>query len=311
MRLSYLETFVWLATLGNFRAVAERQNLTQPAVSARIAALERDLGVALFERVQRRAFLTPKGVELLGHARKMIAINSQIRALVGDRSAIRGLLRLGVSDTIAYTWLGTLVERINRDYPSLTVELMVDTTQNLAEGLMHHEIDVACILGPISGPEITSHLLSQFPLAWVASPKLNLPRRRLSMAELAQYPIITYPRRSRPFVIIEDLFSDPSLPPVKLNGSSSLATTIRLAIDGLGVGAIPPMVVREELRKGLLVTLDVERTLPDLVFSVSYFSRPHHLVAGHVADLAVEVAEEFARSVVKPPGARRNRRLAR
>jgi DNA-binding transcriptional LysR family regulator len=63
MNLRQVETFYWAAKLGSFSAAAERMNATQSTVSMRIQEIERDLGVALFDRVQRTARLTPKGRE--------------------------------------------------------------------------------------------------------------------------------------------------------------------------------------------------------------------------------------------------------
>jgi len=62
--LRQLETFVWEATLGNFRKTAEQLNTTQPAISTRIAGLEEMLNVKLFERDTGSVHLTAKGQEL-------------------------------------------------------------------------------------------------------------------------------------------------------------------------------------------------------------------------------------------------------
>jgi len=69
--LRNIETFVWVAQLGGFRLAAEKLNTTQPAISARIAVLEQELGVRLFERKQRRAVLTEMGMERSGQLEKI------------------------------------------------------------------------------------------------------------------------------------------------------------------------------------------------------------------------------------------------
>ena len=60
--LRNIETFFWVATLGGFRAAAEKLSATQPAISQRIASLESDLGVRLFDRDVRGIKLTARGV---------------------------------------------------------------------------------------------------------------------------------------------------------------------------------------------------------------------------------------------------------
>src|SRR5207302_6668515 len=76
--LRNLETFVWVARLGGFRLAAEKLNTTQPAISARVATLEQEFGVRLFERKQRRAALTAKGLELLGYAEQMLQLRTDM-----------------------------------------------------------------------------------------------------------------------------------------------------------------------------------------------------------------------------------------
>jgi len=77
--LRNLETFVWVAHLGGFRTAAEKLNTTQPAVSQRIAQLEDELAVKLFQREARGAKLTVKGFELLGYAERMLALRAGCR----------------------------------------------------------------------------------------------------------------------------------------------------------------------------------------------------------------------------------------
>lgn len=80
MNYKRLETFVWVASLGNFRKAAERLHTTQPAISARISGLEAELGVKLFEREGGSSpiMLTSKGKELLPYVEKNSLSNRTI-----------------------------------------------------------------------------------------------------------------------------------------------------------------------------------------------------------------------------------------
>lgn len=95
MNFKRLETFIWVATLGSFRKAAEHQHTTQPAISNRIAALEDELGVRLFERESGHSKLTSKGQELLPYAEKIVFMAQQLRkradrgaSLSGDRKSV-------------------------------------------------------------------------------------------------------------------------------------------------------------------------------------------------------------------------------
>src|SRR3979411_2740350 len=115
-----IETFLWVVTLGSFRGAAQRLNTTQPAVSQRIAQLEREMGVKRLSREHRMTSPTPSGRQLMVYAEKLIGLRSEMMAEVGDRSATRGVMRLGVAETIVHTWLPRLVKRVNTAYTKLS-----------------------------------------------------------------------------------------------------------------------------------------------------------------------------------------------
>ena len=292
--LRNLETFVWVAQLGGFRAAAQKLNATQPAISARIALLEDELGVKLFDREQRRATLTAKGFELLGYAQRMLQLRAEMMQAVRDKMAMRGLIRLGVAETIVHTWLSRLVERIHAVYPQISLEIEVDTTPLLRAGLVAHRLDIAFLMGPISEPQVKNVPLCFYPLAWVASPKLDLPPDPVPLAALARFPIITYPRNTRPYAAIQDMFARPDIPETRVYGSAALSTTVRMTLDGIGVAVIPPAVIGRELAEKKLRLVRTEHHLPDLHFTASYPMKPDSFIAAAVAELAREIAETHA-----------------
>ena len=161
----------------SFRGAAEKLNTTQPAVSMRIAQLEDLLGVRLLERDRRIVAPTPKGQELIGYAERLMRLRAEMIEAVGDRSTMRGIVRLGCSETIVHTWLPALIERVNAAYPNLELEIEVDITPNLRERLVARDLDLALLLGPISDPNIHSRPLCSFPLAFVAGSKIKLPAK--------------------------------------------------------------------------------------------------------------------------------------
>jgi DNA-binding transcriptional LysR family regulator len=167
MKLTNLETFVWVASLGSFRAAAERLHATQPTISARIAALERSLGVTLFDRSGKSASLSPLGLQLLPYAEKMLGLASEIDLLIGDKEALRGIVRLGTSETLVHTWLPDLLRRVHEEYPGVTVEILVDLTVNLRERLVSRETDVAFLLGPVAEPNMANTALCAYEMVSV------------------------------------------------------------------------------------------------------------------------------------------------
>jgi DNA-binding transcriptional LysR family regulator len=289
-----IETFLWVVKLGSFRGAAQRLNTTQPAISQRIAQLEREMGVKLLNRDHRVASPTPSGRQMMVYAEKLIGLRSEMIAEVGDRSAMRGVLRLGVSETIVHTWLPTLIKSVNTTYPNLSLEIEVDISPNLNAQLMAQEIELAFSLDPSSASGVRSRVLCDYPVGLLANPALGLGNGPLGLRDLARFPIITFPRRSSPYETVRSLFNRPDLPPIRLHASASLATVIHMAIEGLGIAVIPSAIVANELRDGRLQQLDTDVRIPPLTFSASWLASPETIAVERVAELAAKIANEAA-----------------
>jgi DNA-binding transcriptional LysR family regulator len=289
-----LETFIWVATLRSFRGAAEKLNTTQPAVSMRIAQLEDFLRVRLLERNRRVVALTDKGQELLGHAERLIQLRAEMIEAVGDSSTVRGIVRLGVAETIVHTWLPRLMERVNAAYPNLELEIEVDISPHLRERLLAKDLNLALLLGPISDPDMHSQPLCSFPLAFVACDAIRFSRKVVPLSEIARWPIITFSRRTQPYAALRELFAAAGLR-VTMHASASLATVVRMALDGIGVAVIPPGILADLPANGRLRPLKTDARLPDLDFVVARPTSPTSFAAQKVAEIATLVAREPAR----------------
>lgn len=290
--LKSLEIFIWTMRLGGFRRAAERLNTTQPAVSARIAQLQDELGVVLFERVGRRVAPTPQAMVLLTYAEKMMALRSELLTAVADRSAIRGVIRLGVAETVVHTWLSQLIERLNALYPAVSLEIEVETSPSLRDALARHELDVAVMLASYTDVRFRTIPVGTYPLGWVASPALSLPAEPVSLADLAAWPIITFSRTTQPYGVIREMFSSIGLP-VRMFGNSSLASVVRMAVDAVGVSVIPTVIVQRELAEGRLRLIRSQAPLPGMTFCAAHSATAENHMASVVADLAAEVAANY------------------
>jgi len=285
-----IETFLWVVKLGSFRGAAQRLNTTQPAISQRIAQLEREMGVKLLNRDHRAASPTPSGRQMMVYAEKLIGLRSEMMAEIGDRSAMRGVMRLGVAETIVYTWLPRLIKSVNTTYPNLSLEIEVDITPNLSARLQAQEIELAFMLGPLSGPGVRNRELCDYPVSFLASPSLGLGNSPCGLRDLAKFPIITFARKTQPYDNVRALFNRPDLPPIRLHASASLATVIHMAIEGLGIAVIPPAIVENELADGRLQQLDTDPQLSPLVFSASWLASPDVAAVERVVELAERIA---------------------
>jgi DNA-binding transcriptional LysR family regulator len=295
-----IETFLWVVTLGSFRGAGQRLNTTQPAISQRIAQLEREMGVKLLNRDHRVVSPTASGRQLMVYAEKLIGLRAEMMAEVGDRSAMRGALRLGVAETIVHTWLPRLVKSVNTDYPNLSLEIEVDITPNLSARLFAQEIELAFVLGPLSGPSVRNRVLCDYPVSFVTSPSLGLGNGPFTLKELAKFPIITFARKTQPYETVRSLFNRPDLPPIRLHASASLATVIHMAIEGLGIAVIPAAIVENELADGKLSELKTSFEIQPLTFCAAWLTSPEETAVERVVDLAAKIAQGSGATVEVP-----------
>ena len=291
-----LEAFYWVAQLASFRRASERLNMTQSAVSQCVASLEARLGVRLLDRGARTAVPTPKGRQVLEQAERLLRLRADLLSSVAAPDTISGVLRLGVSETIVHTWLARFVERAHALHPLVKLDIEVDVTPRLRQGLVDQELDLAFLLGPVNEPRVLNLELCRYPLSFVRSPHLSLPGNPVPLAALVRVPIITYPRTTAPYIQAEQLLRRTDLPAPRVFGNSSLSTIVRMTLDRIGVSVIPPIVIRAEIASNQLQLLNTEIELPGLVFTATYSAGPDSHVAPSLARLAREVAEDYQRN---------------
>jgi DNA-binding transcriptional LysR family regulator len=286
-----IEAFVWVAELGGFRAASEKLNTTQPAISQRIAAMEDIMKVRLFDRGTRGIKLTEKGQELLSHAERMLDMRSEMLRVAKEQNAIRGVLRLGVAETIAHTWLHELIEHLNETYPALVVEIHVDTSHIMRSQLALHQIDLIFAVGTSQDPKEQHVHLCDYPVVWAASPLLKLHGHQISVQDLAAYPIITYPTVSMPYRAVKNALIEGGIKTPRIYGCASLSTIVHMTRRGIGPCAIAPEVMIEELAQGKVCVLNVKEKLPDLSFYACWLDSPDSYTVRTVALVAQQIAQ--------------------
>lgn len=291
--LRQMEAFVWVAALESFRKAATKLNTTQPAISTRIATLEDQLGQRLFVRDAGQVQLTSAGQMLLPKARRLISIADDISTGEGSEKQ-RGILRLGVAETIVHSWLPDFLKALSRRFPLVDVDVLVDVTLNLRNELIDHRLDLAFLMGPVSEYRIGNVDLPAFPLIWTAAPELAMPdTETVPLTALLEHPVITYARTTRPYAELRQKFSDLNGPLPRIFPVSTLAASLRMALDGVGIAVLPHTMVREHLATGQLLKVNCEWTPPELVFTASYTAEPMNALAHRAAMLARDVAVEW------------------
>lgn len=270
MNLKFLETFVWVARLKSFRLTADKLFTTQASISSRIAVLEGELGVKLFLRDSRGVSLTPEGLKVLDYAEQMLDTMAALKQSIETRSSKVGRVRIGVMDTVIHTWLSPLVAQMTDLYPRVEIELVADTALNLCDQLQKGFLDLVLQTDLVRHESVRSLELASHPLGWIVASNSIHNRDYADLAELAQERIITYSKNSRPHQDIVALMQANGVMAPRLNCVNSVSAITRLLRDGFGIGALPPVLVAEELARGELILLDIEQRPANLPVVVSW-----------------------------------------
>jgi len=165
--ITALRSFVAVADAGGVTRAAGFLNLTQSAVSMQIKRLEDALDTELLDRSQRQVGLTAAGEQLLGYARKMLALNDEALHRL-TRDPHEGEIVLGVPHDIVYPVIPQVMKAFARAYPRMKVTLISSFTRVLKAQFGRGECDIILTTEDVVEPD--GETLAQLPLVWVGAP---------------------------------------------------------------------------------------------------------------------------------------------
>lgn len=284
MNLKFLETFLWAARLNSFNMAAKKLHASPAAVSARIAALEEELGVKLFDRKDKNIELTNQGSAALAEADRILRIVSDFKERLGGRVAQENI-KIGVTDGVALVFFPSVVKVIKARYPRLNLEMRIDTSNNLAQMLQRGQLELALLMGTVSGPEIVSKHLYSVPATCVAKPSLVETPSPITLEELQRLPFIGFPIGSIPYEDFRSLFPREVFQSMQISTSNSISVTMKMVRSGLGVTILPRDIVASDIKSGALQELNLAYPLPDFSFRVAFIDTPDNALIKNVADL--------------------------
>lgn len=264
MRIRNLNSFIKVATLGSFHAAATQLHTSQPAISARIATLEEELGVKLFKRDQSGTQLTTRGMQLLPYAERLVAISNEMKAQLNDKAPEEGIFRIGIADTVAHLWLTDLLKVWREQHPMIQFELTIDLSQALYKQIQEHQLDLALMVYSGQGG-INTQPLCAYPQSWVATPEFALKHPVATVQDLSLLPILSFPINTGPGRHLQQLFQDQADMP-KLHTSNSVAGLLAMAEQGAGVALLTDPLVEPALEAGRLQRLTIQPEPPLLHF---------------------------------------------
>ncbi len=299
MDVPRLEAFLEVARLGSMRSAARSLHLGQPALSARIVALEDELGARVFERTKRGVRLTLAGRALVPHAERALeAIDAGRSAVSQVEQGDDGELVIAAASAINASVVPELVARFRRYHPGVHLYVHTGSADRIIELVAFGSAQVGLIreAAPMRDPRLRVTPLYDEQLVLTARPEHPfVAEGPIPMTRLADATLIFYDRASDDYELSQSILKEAGVKPYGVIEVDSVDTAQRLVARGLGVALLPSTSAVPEFEAGRLAPVGlsdgptVVRRIVALERAESSTWAPMVTMRGLLADVATFV----------------------
>lgn len=279
MNLHHLRIFCAVAQRRNITAAAADLLLSQPAVSLQLKALEKELGLPLFERGGARLRLTHAGEVLHRSAVSILSATEEAERAVADlRDGTKGRLILGAGTTGGMYVLPRILQAYKAVWPETEILLHIGTTDQLLEKILQNVIDVGLIGGPIEDRRFVAEPVCSDELVLIAAPSHPITSlAKVTLEDLAGMPFVVPEAGSRTRQLVERKLREAGVPlriVMQLPGTEGVKRAVEAQ---LGIGVVSRYAVESECATGVLRRVPIEgwkltRTMNLVYRGQKYFS---------------------------------------
>jgi DNA-binding transcriptional LysR family regulator len=264
LTLSQLRSFVTVARLGSVKEAARALSVSEPAVSAAVGALRRELGDRLYVRSAGVIELTPGGRRLASAANNILDLAEETRRVVREGEDEKTTLRVAATPPFAEFAAGPVLSLFSNRHPEIEVELQIARREDHAALLANRSADIT--LGPPvterqDVPAMVSEPFLRYGLIVVAGPGHTLSSSKaLAPAALVSTPWLLGPYENERSTDTGAFLARQSIAPRRTRTYPNFAAALAQVASGRGVTLAIAHTVRDELERGALVELDVRGT---------------------------------------------------
>ena len=325
MNLHHLRIFYTVAQRRSVTGAAAELLLSQPAVSVQLKALERELGLSLFERGGPKLRLTQAGEVLYRAAVSILSAKDEAeRAITELRGGNKGRLLLGAGTTGGMYVLPRILQAYKRLWPETEIVLQIGTTDQILEKLQQNALDMGLVGGPVEDRRFVIDSVCTDELVLIAAPSHPIAaREKVTLRDLGSVPFIVPETGSRTRQLVERKLREAGVPisiAMQLPGTEGVKRAVEA---GLGVGMVSGYAVESECSTGVLQRVPIQgwrltRSMNLVYRSQKYFSPVGERFrefaktygAEHLGRPAVAELAERRRAPRVHPGRTRERRVA-
>jgi molybdate transport repressor ModE-like protein len=256
-----LEVFVAIAESGSFAGAARRLGIAQPSVSAHVQSLEKEAGVALFERISgRQARLTEAGRGMLAHARDLIERTARLeQELAGFGAAKIQSVSFACQRSLALTVLRAPLASFAHQRRDIRLSIRIAFQEEVLSAIRMGATDVGCFLSMSEPLEGQSLLIGRQRFVLFAPPDHPLARRRIKPIDLENCDFVGPVSSSHFGRVQQELLRSIGVQNVQTVAEGTEFSLVRdLVAAGLGIGCSLYESVRPEAESGRLVILDLD-----------------------------------------------------
>lgn len=263
MLLSQVEGFVEIARQGNLSRAAESLHVTQPALTARIHALEAELGGRLFLRGRRGMQLTDAGRALLPYAERALGAlhdGADLLADIGRGGA--GELVIGAAPAVSTYVLPALLVRFNDRHPNVRLVVRTGHSEEILEMALRREIEIG-LVRELRHPEIESRPLYEDELVLVTSGQGAFGSgESVTIESIASARLVLFDRTSSYYELTNAYFREAGVAPNGVMELDNIDAAKQMVVAGLGIALLPHTAVASELADGRLRAIRLAGSAP-------------------------------------------------
>lgn len=271
MEMRHLQTFVIAAESQSFTRAAEFLGLTQAAVSQHVAALEKELRTALFDRGPRSVALTDTGRRVYEHAKQILELVDAIQRDAGQQpSAVSGTIKIACS-TVPSEWLlPELLVRFRELYPDVQESVSVSDSAAAIHAVESGAAEVGLVGELPRAANLCAKSIAQDELTLVVAPDHEFARNKsIRPHELCGQSLIIREPGSGSRRCIEQALSKAGLSTADLKFSMEVNSNdaIRAAVEcGVGISFLSRRAIAREIQDRRLIPVEIEgsRAVRDL-----------------------------------------------
>src|SRR5256712_4292957 len=223
VEIGQVEAFLAVGTLGGFGRAADALRLTQPAISARIRALEQALGIPLYIRSQTGLALSAAGRAFRPHAEQLLHAVALARQAVHDlRPASGGALQLAAALSICTYVLPDVLKRFQAAHPKVMITVRSGHSKEVLEMVLGGQAEIG-LARSLQHPEVETLSLRDDPLVLVARPDSHVAQsRRVRLGDVAAQPLIFFDPRPSDWALTPRRFPPARALPHPLPGGETI-----------------------------------------------------------------------------------------